>query len=107
MQLSLVQCAVALGRCTSEPALTWPLAGQLNILGGGSGRTGHSALGIVHCVLYTVYCTLCIVHGVLYTVYCTLCIVHGELYTVYCTRCIVHGVLYTVHCTLYIINCIL
>ena len=57
-------------------------------------------LGGVHCVLYTVYCTMCTVHCVLYTVYCTLCSVHCTLCTVQCTLCTVHCTVYTVQCTL-------
>ena len=60
-------------------------------------------MGTVHCVLYTVYCTLRTVHCVLYTAYSTLCTVHSLLYTVYWTPCTVHCILYTVcsvHCKL-------
>jgi len=48
------------------------------------------AVAIAHCVLLTVYCTLCIAHCVLHTVYCTLCIAHCVLHTVYCTLCIAY-----------------
>ena len=63
----------------------------------------------LHCVLYTVYFTLCTAHCVLYTVYCIMCTVHCVLYTVYCTlcteQCVLNNVYWTLcteHCPVYI-----
>ena len=75
----------------------------------------------MHCVLYTVHCTLCTVNYTrytvlcaLYTAHCTLFSIHGTLYSVHCTPytvhstlCTIHGTLYSVRCALYTVHCTL
>ena len=51
-------------------------------------------MNIIHCILYTVYCTL---HNVQFTSYTTQC----TLYSVQCTHYFINCSLYTAQCTIY------